>query len=88
MAPMGGMRAAAIGRPGWGGSAVRPGWGGGWRAAGAVAGDGVGQLQQASRPVSPLLLLGLGAAAVVRIERLDVGERLWWLGPYGYGYGW
>src|SRR6516165_3361123 len=30
MVPMGGMRAAAIGRPGWGG-AVRPGWGVGWR---------------------------------------------------------
>jgi len=44
--------------------------------AGAVAGaagDGVGQLPLASRPASPSLLLGLGAATAVRIGTAGPG---------------
>ena len=70
MVPMGGMRAAAIGRPGWGGAvvrpgwsgAVRPGWGVGWRRGWGGGGwDGVGQLQLVSQPASLWLVLGAGA---------------------------
>ena len=52
-------------------------------AAGVVAGaagDGVGQLQLALRRASPSVLLGLGAATAHVLERLDLGERLRWLG--------
>src|SRR5215469_15507091 len=72
MVPMGGMRAAAIGRPGWGGAvvrpgwsgAVRPGWGVGWRRGWGGGGWGWGL------PVAAGIATGVALA-----------------GPWGWGYG-
>lgn len=72
MVPMGGMRAAAIGRPGWGGAvvrpgwsgAVRPGWGVGWRRGWGGGGWGWGW------PVAAGIATGVALA-----------------GPWGWGYG-
>jgi len=89
MAPIGGIRTAAIGRPGWGAAGAiagrpgwgRPGWGGGWRGGwGGGWGMGLASCCWRCGRRRPRYSLGLGRWQLYVLERLDLGGRLRWLG--------
>jgi hypothetical protein len=101
MAPLGGMRTAAIGRPGWGAAGPivgrpgwgRPGWGGGWRGGwGGGWGGGGGWGWPIAAGIATGVALagpwGWGGGSCTYWNGFAWVNACVGYGPYGYGWGW